>query len=128
MTNRLSRIVLVFVAVVVIFSFSAVNTYAIDKIDLSDAGSGRVDINYELSDKKIMVKVQQDETKYYYQLTDNNMTVPLQFGNGDYTIGIYENISGNRYKSVLTKKTTVKTNFEDFSPIVFKMLTSIMRC
>jgi hypothetical protein len=113
MTNRLSKIVLVVIAVFVIFSFTAHNTYAIDKIDLSDAGSGRVDINYELSDKKIMVKVQQDETKYYYQLTDNNMTVPLQFGNGDYTIGIYENISGNRYKSVLTKKTTVETNFED---------------
>jgi transglutaminase-like putative cysteine protease len=113
MTNRLSRIVLVFVAVVVIFSFSAVNTYAIDKIDLSDVSSGRVDINYELSDKKIMVMVQQDETKYYYQLTDNSMSVPLQLGNGEYKIGIYENISGNRYKAVLTEKTTVETTIED---------------
>lgn len=57
------------------------------------------------------VLVQKDRQKYYYSLSSDLESIPLQLGNGKYTVKVLENIQGKRYK-VVDKK---EINFDDFN-------------
>lgn len=69
-----------------------------------DQGNSVVTVKYkakEYDDLKVIIK--KGETKYYYNLYDDDETFPLQMGSGKYTVGVYKRISSgsNRYRSVL---------------------------
>lgn len=81
--------------------------------DISDADQGVVTVNYNVSSSsKYKVMVQQGSDKYYYDLLEKSETFPLQFGNGTYTVAIFKNISGSKYKQVASKKFSVKIEDE----------------
>ncbi|HHX63084.1 MAG TPA: transglutaminase domain-containing protein [Epulopiscium sp.] len=76
-------------------------TATIDKTQLSN---GVINVSYKSSeDKKTKVMVSKGSDKYTYDLKSEGQ-YPLQFGNGDYTVSILENASGNQYK-VVTQET-----------------------
>jgi transglutaminase-like putative cysteine protease len=105
------RILTVSIAVFLIFSFTVVDTHALDNIDLNDADSGYVGINYDKYNKAAVL-IQHDDQKYYYMLKDSNTQLPLQLGNGEYKISIYENVSGNKYKPVISREIEISTKLE----------------
>lgn len=43
--------------------------------------------------------VQKEDKTYYYNLQDGDV-FPLQFGNGEYTVAVFENVTGNKYRQV----------------------------
>ena len=88
-------------------------------IDYSNTQDGYVMVNFTAStDKRLKVQVKGPSTTYSYNLTPGEWTVfPLSDGNGSYTVGVYENISGNKYSSVLSisSQVTLKDEFGPFT-------------
>ena len=79
-----------------------------DKAHLS---KGVIGIKYSASvEKKTKVLIQFGEQKYQYNIksSDKYQYFPLQLGNGEYQVGVYENIEGTKYSAVSTEKVTVK--------------------
>jgi len=72
-------------------------------IDTNRAKEGIVRISYEGLRKKTKVMVKKDSTVYYYDLKNEEDSFPLQLGDGNYTISVLENVSGEKYK-LLTEK------------------------
>lgn len=68
--------------------------------------------------------VEKDATKYYYDLKKEEDFFPLQLGQGDYTVAVLENTSGNKYK-VLVKK-SFKANIEDENAVYIKSAQPIV--
>ena len=85
-------------------------------IDTSQTAKGIVRIAYSASDKKpakvLIVKGQQ---RYTYQLNGEGRleTYPLQMGDGQYSVGILENVKGNTYAFVENKKVEVQLDNPD---------------
>lgn len=46
------------------------------------------------------IMVEKEDEKYYYSLSNSVEKIPVQLGNGIYTIKILKNLEGNRYKVV----------------------------
>ena len=46
------------------------------------------------------IMVEKENEKYYYGLNNSVETVPVQLGNGLYTVKILKNLEGNRYQVV----------------------------
>lgn len=70
--------------------------------------SGYLDVvssNYG-DDMRLLVEKNQD--KYYYSLNNNIESIPLQLGNGDYTIKVLENIQDTRYRVVSKEEISFK--------------------
>lgn len=68
--------------------------------------------------KRVKTRVQNSGLKYDYDLfgRENFEYFPLQMGNGDYNVLIYENISGNRYRQVKARniKAEIKNPLDVF--------------
>ncbi len=93
------------------FSFAASVT---PQIVVSDVASGIVGVQYSHdSDHKIKVMIAKGDAKYYYNLSaaEEQENYPLQLGSGIYQVSVLENITDNRYKSVLSQ--TVQVNLTD---------------
>ena len=71
-----------------------------------------VKINSVKFEDDIRVLVEKGDSRYYYSLTDEEESIPLQLGNGAYNVKILENVSGNKYK-VLEKKTLKLKEFDE---------------
>ena len=85
-------------------------------IDYSNTDDGYVMVRYRAeSGQKIKAQVKGPTTTYTYDLVPGSTawtTFPLSEGDGQYTVAIYENISGNRYSSVMSITFTAKINDE----------------
>lgn len=88
-------------------------------IDYSNTQDGYVMVNFTAStEKRLKVQVKGPSTTYSYNLTPGEWTVfPLSDGNGSYTIGVYENISGNKYSSVLSVSAQASLS-DEFGPFI----------
>ena len=75
----------------------AVNNFTIDT-DQKNEGIIEVKINELQDNTKLMVE--KENTKYYYNMDNKLERIPLQLGNGKYTISLLENISKNKFKVV----------------------------
>lgn len=80
-------------------------------IDTNRVKEGIVRISYEGLSKKTKVMVEKGSTVYYYDLKNEEDFFPLQFGDGNYTVSVLENVSGTKYK-LLTKK-SFKADIEE---------------
>jgi len=80
-------------------------------IDTNKVKEGIVRISYEGLSKKTKVMVEKGSTVYYYDLKNEEEFFPLQFGDGNYTVSVLENVSGTKYK-LLTKK-SFKADIEE---------------
>lgn len=79
-------------------------------ISTEEAGRGRVRVACPLEDAKVKVLVEKDGSKYFYTMADEEETLPLQLGSGDYKVTVYENIADNRYRAVLSQSISVAMN------------------
>lgn len=80
-------------------------------VEFSRSDMGVVDVLYNsTANKKIKVLIVQGDSKYTYTLNKNinYIKFPLQLGNGNYTISVYENVTGNKYKKLFSKQDSVK--------------------
>lgn len=76
------------------------------KIDDSQASLGKVGVYFNTgTTKKVKLMVTKGSEKYSYNLQNLSQMVyfPLQMGNGKYSVKVYENTEGNKYR-VLTGK------------------------
>lgn len=72
-------------------------------------GTLRVEIG-EVGQEKTKIMVLKGGKKYYYDMVEEQEIFPLQLGSGEYTIGVLENIEGDRYKFVY--KDTFEVNHD----------------
>jgi len=67
-------------------------------LDKSELDKGIVTVNYKVDAKTLAkVRVTLKDNQYIYDLKDG-MRLPLQLGNGSYTIEILLNVEGNKYR------------------------------
>lgn len=88
-------------------------------IDYSHMEDGYVMIRYlEPTERRLKVLIKGPTTTYNYNLVPEVWTVfPLSDGNGTYQIGIYKNVEGSRYSTVLTAGITVQL-LDEFAPFL----------
>ena len=92
---------------VVTLLFSTVAQAADGYIDKSQVNSGVININYN-NGKVGAVRVSKGSTSYDYILKGNE-TIPLQLGNGEYTVLVLENAGGNKFKQIAKETITLKS-------------------
>lgn len=78
------------------------------RIDVQELENGVVVVQGNKHKVIEKVGISKGNQQYFYNLNTNNV-FPLQFGDGNYTIAIYENVTGNKYRLVENKEVTVKT-------------------
>ena len=88
-------------------------------IDYSHTENGYVMVHYFAeTEQRLKVLVKGPSTTYAYNLpVDEWTTFPLSDGNGAYTVGIYSNVTGNKYAVVLTAQITAEMN-DEFAPFL----------
>ena len=90
-------------------------------IDYSNSADGYVMIKYvNKTDKGLKVLITGPSgVQYQYNLRKDAQyeVYPLSDGNGKYTIGVYENVSGNRYASAVSGQIQVKLS-DQFAPFL----------
>ncbi len=81
---------------------------------LDDAENGVVVVTYPVEkDVRYKVMLQKDDEKYYYDLTSDAVRLPLQMGEGTYTLAILKNESGKTYSYEYETTFDVKRIKED---------------
>lgn len=102
---------------------SGEKTYKNDSaiIDASNIEDGYVMIKYTASsDKRIKVLITgPSQVRYSYNIHpgDDYVAFPLSDGNGEYTIGVYKQTTGDKYSAQLKQNITVKLN-DEFAPFI----------
>ena len=88
-------------------------------IDYSHAEDGYVMVRYLTeTDQRLKVLVKGSGNTYAYNLpVDEWTTFPLSDGNGTYTVGVYINVTGNKYAVVMTAEIVVELT-DEFSPFL----------
>jgi hypothetical protein len=89
-------------------------------VDYSNAASGYFMVKYEGDNDKIKVLVTHESDEAYtydLQIGGDFNSFPLSQGNGKYTIGVYENVSGDKYATAAEKKIDVKIK-DEFTPFL----------
>lgn len=112
---KLMRFAGLSVALFIIFSTSA---YALDtkttgefddsKVDLGSVGARYI----PAAKKRVKTRVQNGTSKYDYDLfgRDDYEYFPLQLGNGNYKVTIFENVIENRYRQVKIRDVKLELN------------------
>ncbi|OGO83058.1 MAG: hypothetical protein A2Y18_07050 [Clostridiales bacterium GWD2_32_19] len=96
------------------------------EVDTTDVDEGIVKVLYENEDvDKAKFMIQKDSKKYYYNLknTDKTEEFTLQMGDGEYTLVVYENISGTKYRRVY--EDTINVQIKDNTSIYTKSVQNI---
>ena len=88
-------------------------------IDYSHTEDGYVMVQYiEPVDQRLKVLVKGPTTTYAYDLPAGEWTTfPLSDGNGTYTVGIYINVTGNKYAVVMTAEIIAEMD-DEFAPFL----------
>ncbi|MUT67653.1 transglutaminase-like domain-containing protein [Paenibacillus sp. NEAU-GSW1] len=93
-------------------------------LDTSKLNNGVVSVAYDVkSDVKTKVMITKGNEKYTYSLTDAKENFPLQLGNGDYTVSVLENTSGNKYKVV--SKEEVSLELDDTNTVFLNSIQNV---
>jgi len=88
-------------------------------IDYSNTEDGYVMVKYNgAAQSRLKVLIKGPSTTYTYNLTENAWTAfPLSEGNGYYQVGVYRNVSGTKYATVLSTGMQVSLN-DQFAPFL----------
>jgi hypothetical protein len=89
-------------------------------IDYSHSDEGYVAVSYTGSCSKVKLRIKgSDEVVYTYDLSGNGYEFfPLTSGDGEYSVTVYENISGNDYSTCLFENISV-TITNEFGPSLY---------
>lgn len=86
------------------------------RLETDTVSQGKVGIYFNTgTTKKIKLIVEKDGNKYIYNLRNLDRVVyfPLQMGDGLYSVKIYENTTGTKYRRLLNQQVTVKLENKD---------------
>lgn len=90
-------------------------------IDASNCEDGYIMVKYTGSStaKKKVLVTGPSKVRYTYDLNSNGQyeVFPMSDGNGSYTVGIYQNISGTKYSTVYTVSMTISLK-DEFAPFL----------
>lgn len=86
-------------------------------LNTSKSGDGLVELKINVNTTaKLKVLVQKGETKYYYDVNAlATESIPLQLGDGTYTVALLQNVSGTSYKR-LDAQTVQASGIQSFEP------------
>lgn len=100
-------------------SGSKVKKSARASIDYSNTSDGYVMVNFtDSTSKRLKVQVTGTSTTYTYNITPKAWnTFPLSDGNGNYKVTVFENVSDNKYTTVLSESFSVKLT-DEFAPFL----------
>jgi len=90
-------------------------------IDYSNADNGYLMVKYTGSNDKVKVLItyQADEPYTYdLQLNGDYNTFPLSQGSGDYSVGVYENVEGEKYVPAVEKSISANIG-DELSPFLY---------
>lgn len=121
MFKKQKTLILLIIIFMLILSSTLYIYAAEDYIDKSKIDSGIIKINYK-STKTVAIRVSKDNINYDYIL-GSEASIPLQLGNGEYTILILSNIEGNRYKQVYKEK--ISLELEDSNQLYLQSIQMI---
>ncbi len=89
------------------------------EIDVSNMSEGYIMVNYTGDNAKVKLQLcGPDSVNYTYDLHGGYEVFPLTAGSGDYTIGVYENVSGNQYATALSEQISA-TIENEFGPYLY---------
>ena len=109
----MKKLVLTLVLVLLVATMFVTTSYANSQLIKVNTNDSTVAVNYNATDySRMKVAITKGSNTYYYDLPSKHEVYPLQLGNGVYSINLYKNISGNKYKSVYSKKFSLKTSDE----------------
>jgi len=82
------------------------------RLDTETAAKGAVGIRIdESADSSYKAKIAKGAFSYTYSIDrpdeTNTVWLPLQMGNGDYEVSVFEHVTGNKYRVVLSEKLNV---------------------
>jgi len=125
---KITKIIALFLITALIFS---AGSYV--KADQTKTGDHQTDENFDTTkvdqgsvgaryipseEKRVKTRVQNSDLKYDYDLfgRENFEYFPLQLGNGNYKVLVFENITGNRYRQVKARniKAEIKNPLDVF--------------
>lgn len=89
-------------------------------IDVSNRGEGYITVRYDGDNDKVKLQITcgEGETYTYNLQKDVPEVFPLTAGDGQYRIGVYENISGTKYSQVFSGEQAVALDSE-FGPFLY---------
>lgn len=89
-------------------------------LDYSNAAEGYICVMSYLGDVKVKVLVDVAGTQYQYTIYSGGyyITIPLSQGNGSYSVGIWQNVSGDSYAAVFSHNIDVVLN-DEFRPFLY---------
>ena len=88
-------------------------------IDTSNSAKGYIMADYHGTNEKVKLQIKgPDGVTYSYNMHGGYEVFPLTAGNGTYTIGVYENISGTKYSTALSCSIDV-TITNEFGPYLY---------
>lgn len=89
------------------------------EIDVSNMSEGYIMVNYTGDNAKVKLQLcGPDGVNYTYDLHGGYEVFPLTAGSGNYTIGVYENVSGNQYATALNEQISA-TIENEFGPYLY---------
>ena len=97
----------------------AVQENAQAKIDYSNVAEGYVMVQFTAeTEKRLKVQIKGPTTTYKYDIKPGEWEVfPISDGNGDYQIGVYENVEDSKYALALAAKVSVEL-IDEFAPFL----------
>lgn len=88
-------------------------------IDASNASEGYIIVSYTGSSKKVKLQITgTNNITYTYNLTNGPEVFPLSAGSGNYTVAVYENVTGNQYATTMSETISV-TITNTFGPFLY---------
>lgn len=88
-------------------------------IDVSHSSEGYIMADYHGTNEKVKLQIKgPDNVTYSYNMHGGYEVFPLTAGNGTYTIGVYENISGTKYSTALSCRVEINITNE-FGPYLY---------
>lgn len=98
--KRYSMLLFLFVF---LFAFN-VSVFGESVYKIDNLHNNLVQISTSSINTKAKIMVEKGEEKYYYNVNNKEETIPLQLGNGKYSVKVLENITGKKYKVVEKKE------------------------
>lgn len=88
---------------------TSTQSFASSQVIQPDIENGVVKVQLEdTSSAKILLLVEKDGVRYTYPIVDSDINqFPLQLGNGDYTVRVMQNTTGNSYKELSKANVTL---------------------
>jgi hypothetical protein len=89
-------------------------------LDYSNAADGYISVLSKLGATKVKVLVDISGSQYQYTIENGDayVIIPLSCGNGTYSVGVWENVEGDKYAAVFSQDLSV-TISDEFKPFLY---------